>query len=360
MNAWENFPATYRATDVHAILPALRSGACVALLGLSGSGKSNLLGFLAHRRSTDEHPLLLVDANRLLQETPQALLDLTHRTLGPTRAGDAGQPLPPSSPAALDTLDRAIAARLQTCRTLALLFDRFDIFATTQHLALHNTLRALRDAHKYRLTYVFATRRPLPLQSELAELLQGNIHWLGPLATQDARWNVTRFARRHGQTWDEETVGAVLQLSRGYPSLLKAACEAVAANTSTDQLASHPAVQARLTEFWRDEPTPEQLQASGLAHHPLLLGHRGPSVAPGDLTAHEKRLYDYLQSHPDRVCEKDELIRAVWPEDAVYEEGIRDSSLAQLVRRLRLKVEQDASDPRFIKTVPGRGYLFQP
>ena len=57
------------------------------------------------------------------------------------------------------------------------------------------------------------------------------------------------------------------------------------------------------------------------------------------------------------MCSKDELIAAVWPEE-IYVEGTRDDSLAQLVRRLRLKVEPDPAHPRRIKTVPGRGYLW--
>jgi len=60
------------------------------------------------------------------------------------------------------------------------------------------------------------------------------------------------------------------------------------------------------------------------------------------------------------VCEKDDLIRAVWPEDRIYEQGIRDDSLAQLVRRLREKIEPDPSNPRYIQTIPGRGYRFVP
>jgi DNA-binding winged helix-turn-helix (wHTH) protein len=50
----------------------------------------------------------------------------------------------------------------------------------------------------------------------------------------------------------------------------------------------------------------------------------------------------------------------VWPEDRVFERGVRDDSLAQLVRRLREKIEPDPSAPRFILTVPGRGYRFSP
>jgi two-component system response regulator RegX3 len=91
-----------------------------------------------------------------------------------------------------------------------------------------------------------------------------------------------------------------------------------------------------------------------------LLAGRSWRPAPGELTAKEQLLYDYLLAHAGRVCDRDELIRAVWPEDVVYEEGVRDDSLAQLVRRLRLKIEPEPAEPRFVETVPGRGYLYRP
>lgn len=353
MNAWDRFPAHYRVAECEVILRATRSGACVALLGLSGSGKSNLLGFLAQRHNSDEHPVHLVDCNRLLRHTDRALLDLIHQVLG------ASQPLPDSTHRAFDLVNETITARLEDSDALALLFDRFDIFAGAEHFPLHNALRALRDRHKYRLSYTFAMRRPLPLESELAELVQGYTLWLGPLSESDARWNVQRFARRHNATWGDDVTQALLAVSGRYPSLLKAACEAYAGGAALDEIEQRPALRARLDEFWRDEPSSEFIKASGLAEHPLLKHRRRPQVAEESLTARESLLYDYLRARPNEVCSKDELIRAIWPEDAVYEEGVRDSSLAQLVRRLRLKVEQDASNPHFIHTVPGRGYLFR-
>ncbi|MFN2235233.1 MAG: transcriptional regulator, partial [Anaerolineales bacterium] len=69
-------------------------------------------------------------------------------------------------------------------------------------------------------------------------------------------------------------------------------------------------------------------------------------------------LLNYFESHPGQVCSKDDLIQAVWPEDQIYERGIRDDSLAQLVRRLRVKIEPDPSNPHYIQTVPGRGYQY--
>lgn len=65
-----------------------------------------------------------------------------------------------------------------------------------------------------------------------------------------------------------------------------------------------------------------------------------------------------LRDRPGEVCDKDDLIRAVWPEDKVFESGVRDDSLAQLVRRLREKIEPDAGNPHYIQTVPGRGYRY--
>jgi len=76
------------------------------------------------------------------------------------------------------------------------------------------------------------------------------------------------------------------------------------------------------------------------------------------LTAKENLLFEYLRARSGEVCEKDDLIRAVWPEDEVYSHGIRDDSLAQLIRRLRIKIEPDPSNPRFIHTVTGQGYRF--
>jgi DNA-binding response OmpR family regulator len=52
------------------------------------------------------------------------------------------------------------------------------------------------------------------------------------------------------------------------------------------------------------------------------------------------------------------LARAVWPEDRVFGDGVRDDALAQLVRRLREKIEPAPSKPIHLLTVPGRGYRY--
>jgi Transcriptional regulatory protein, C terminal len=342
-STWDQYPADYRADETARLLRATRAGDCAALIGLSGSGKSNVLGFMAARLSTPAHRLCLVDGNALAAPTREALLELIRSRLDPSAADAAS----------------AVAAALVAHPHLTLLIDRLDsVSANGTAATLHNTLRALRDTHKFMLTYIIATRHPLPVDSELAELLFANTVFLGPLSAGDAQWNVERFAARRDETWPAAVVSAIITFSRGYPSLLKAACEAHATGLPEAAWADSPAVKRRVDEFWSDTPSDAQIAASGLAGHPLLDRERAVVFDTTKLTAKENLLLQYLQAHPDEVCEKDELIRAVWSEDKAFVKGIRDDSLAQLVRRLREKIEPDPSDPKFLIAVPGRGYRF--
>ena len=352
MSLWAFYPSNYREREVRAILAAVRAGECVSVVGLSGAGKSNLLGCLAQAHSTPAHPFVLVDCNRLTTGAAPAFFHLIRRELG-----DADEARDEFS-----ALDAAIGKRLSESGSgLTLLLDRFGLAARADP-AIPGNLRALRDAHKYRLTYVTATRRPLDPNTELSELFYAHTLWLGPLSESDARWNVARYAERRGVKWDEAVTQTIVALSRGYTSLLRAVCEAYAEGAALEArtLLEHRAVRARVEEFWADNPGEDDLRRSGLEGHPLLAVKPAPASAfdTSQLTAKEHLLFNYFTAHAGEVCEKDDLIRAVWPEDKIFERGVRDDSLAQLVRRLREKIEPDPANPRYIHTVPGRGYRF--
>ena len=61
----------------------------------------------------------------------------------------------------------------------------------------------------------------------------------------------------------------------------------------------------------------------------------------------------YLVTHPDRLVRKDELLDAVWPETAVTEAVLRVA-----IGAVRKVLGDTAQTPRFIATVPRRGYRF--
>ncbi len=360
MAVWDHYPENYRVKEIDQLLKAIRAGECAAVLGLSGSGKSNLIGFLAGRKagltpSSVMVPALIlvrVDCNRIRQPDPDDFYRLVLSALEEPENQNNSSPL--------DRLIQALNRRIETqAESLCLLLDRFDSLMPWGEGVLTSNLRALRDDHKYRLTYVITSRRPPAAHTELAELFYGCTFWLGPLSEKDARWSAGEFVGRAGQTWTEDQLAAILDISGRYPSFLRAVCQAAAdgAALTAETLVSHPAVHARLAEFWADQPTEDMLRASGLVENRLLSAWRKGALS-SDLTAKEQRLLDYFSGHNGQICEKDDLILAVWPEDQVFNRGLRDDSLAQLVRRLREKIEPDPSHPVHIITVPGRGYRF--
>ncbi|HEV2852153.1 MAG TPA: winged helix-turn-helix domain-containing protein [Thermoanaerobaculia bacterium] len=79
------------------------------------------------------------------------------------------------------------------------------------------------------------------------------------------------------------------------------------------------------------------------------------TLSLGDQSARlEPRVMDmlvYLAAHPERVVSKEELIEAVWGGSFV-EEG----ALSQAVHSLRKALGDDARQPRYIQTIPKRGY----
>jgi DNA-binding response OmpR family regulator len=70
------------------------------------------------------------------------------------------------------------------------------------------------------------------------------------------------------------------------------------------------------------------------------------------LTAREFDLLWFLASHPRRVFSRDQLMASVWGYTAALDTG----TVTVHVRRLREKVEDDPSEPRYLETVWGIGY----
>jgi DNA-binding response OmpR family regulator len=78
--------------------------------------------------------------------------------------------------------------------------------------------------------------------------------------------------------------------------------------------------------------------------------------SPLRLTLKEFDLLHILIANPRRVFTRRELMQRVWGYQAVLETG----TLTVHVRRLREKVEDDPSRPRYLETVWGIGYRFVP
>lgn len=70
----------------------------------------------------------------------------------------------------------------------------------------------------------------------------------------------------------------------------------------------------------------------------------------------EYRLLLYLMENKNRVLSKDQILNHIWDSGGKF---VDDNTVSVNIRRLRTKIEDDASNPRFLKTVYGLGYLWK-
>jgi phosphate regulon transcriptional regulator PhoB len=76
---------------------------------------------------------------------------------------------------------------------------------------------------------------------------------------------------------------------------------------------------------------------------------------PLNLSATEFRLLLYLVQRRGRVFSRDQLLDAVWKEEAFVESRTVDVHIS----RLRTRIEDDPSNPRYLKTRRGVGYYVE-
>jgi DNA-binding response OmpR family regulator len=73
------------------------------------------------------------------------------------------------------------------------------------------------------------------------------------------------------------------------------------------------------------------------------------------LTQREFDLLLFLARHPGKVFTRDELMQSIWR----YSFYTDTSTVTVHIRRLRAKIEEDPTNPRYVKTAWGLGYRFE-
>jgi DNA-binding response OmpR family regulator len=74
------------------------------------------------------------------------------------------------------------------------------------------------------------------------------------------------------------------------------------------------------------------------------------------LTSLEQSLLYLLAANAGRTLSREEILETMWGTNCVAESTVVDRQ----IRTLRARLRDDAKRPRFIATVPGRGYRFLP
>lgn len=290
---WSQYQATFRQAETAVLAQWVQAGVSGAVVGLPGAGKSNLLGFFCHRpdivAQLIEMPaadllIISVDFNNLpdtsLATFYRVILRAFHE-VSHHMASDWQQTIATIYQANLAVTDpfvtqSALRQLLLHCqqqqKRVVLVLDSFDHFCQVATPAMTNTLRGLRDSFKDNLCYIVgmdqeAAYLPDPAAlGDLYKLLDIYCCWVGPMNEVDARLMVRQETAQTGQQPDEVDLVHLLQLTGGYPALLKAACSCWLSELRhrspdgwPDFLLQQGSVQYRLQAIWQGLTQEEQL-----------------------------------------------------------------------------------------------------
>jgi DNA-binding winged helix-turn-helix (wHTH) protein len=240
-----------------AVLNDLAAARCVAIIGLSNSGKSHFLASLAHESLEQQYQqangrrllMVYVDCNRAVALTGQAFYEVVLRAaierLEPFTAADLATSLSNHHQSIIEA-SSAFSASLafnlamsELCEHLGpeicLLIDEFDeLYGALDDRVLLN-LRALYDRFRTRLHYVTATLRSLPslrgrsIEDEFAEIFAHSTYPMPLLSLEELRAALAArgpdFQRQVGM------VEACFELSGGHPGLMVAVSETLRAHS---------------------------------------------------------------------------------------------------------------------------------
>jgi hypothetical protein len=246
MTAPPELPLTFRQELAPHLFKALAGGWSCAVVGLPGFGLSNLLRFVAEPRvaehywgeEADQSLLVYVEADRLLDA------DVFYRRLADeTVAAAHVHQWPRAEQAALrrlaeETNPNSLTGFVQhVCgdleRRLVFVCDEVDAALAAWPPTLLRALRALRDAHKYRLAFVAGARRdpawiaaerhgadPSGGAEKFAELFAQHTFPLKPYSADDARLAVARKTIGWARPPDEEQLDRLIRITGGHAKLL--------------------------------------------------------------------------------------------------------------------------------------------
>ena len=131
--------------------------------------------------------------------------------------------------------------------------------------------------------------------------------------------------------------------------------------TGADDYVTKPFSPAELTArvdalFRRTGGEEESVSADEISQPPFLLNTRNRTLEKNGqrvkLTQVEYGIVKLFMENPGKALSREEILDAVWGRDYYGEVKIVDVN----IRRLRLKVEDDPTNPTYITTVWGYGY----
>jgi hypothetical protein len=244
----------YRFQLTRDLLVNLNRGECCCVVGVGSCGKSRLLLHLSRPETLDyhlgdaaaDHLIVTVQCNAFMGDTAwHAYEGITRNFLeavntseypGLDRIRRDFEPMYEAVKTEKDVAFRYVTDGIgyllqKTKIKLTLCFDEFDFVFEKFDAQLFRNLRALRNANKYQLTYLLATRQQLPYQrdpaswpdvEEFYELFADNTFAIGPYDERDAGEMIADLERRYEFKLRKETRALLVEVTGGHSGLIGA------------------------------------------------------------------------------------------------------------------------------------------
>lgn len=324
------YTPTYRQNEIKTIAHWIEAGDSGAVVGLAGSGKSNLFNFLSRQPEALQRHFL--DSSQKVVPIPIDLNNLpsydlcTFYRLILRAFAESSHTFEPELQQSIQTFYRQnrrgndpflpqsslreLLLLLQTHGIRVVwLMDRFDhfceLFATPQ---MFDTLRGLRDSFKETLCYVVGMRQEVAYLSDpcglgdLYELLDSHTCWIGAMQRPDALKLIEEETRVAVEKPIETEKELILDLAGSLPILLKGICcwwrttdPKPPARKLIPTLLVEPGIQNRLAELWTGLTQEEQLVLSELEKWHTQVGQKNGNGKNGlDLN---KAYQDLVERH---------------------------------------------------------------
>lgn len=114
-------------------------------------------------------------------------------------------------------------------------------------------------------------------------------------------------------------------------------------------------LNARIKKILRRRETPGILREGGIVidHDSSRIFRDGRKT---QVTSIEHRLLLYLMENKGRILSKEQILAHIWDRNGQFPD---DNIVSVNIRRLRMKIEDDPANPKYIQTVYGAGYIWR-
>ncbi len=248
------YPENSRFDEIEKILGFIKEGNSCQLIGLPGTGRSNLLGFLAYnhairakhlRDQEKQFHFVMINFSELKHRSLFDVTKIIFLTIVDSLKTLELQPIHEKVTTifkeSLSYQDELILFQglkstidilaVEQQLTIVLLFERFEEYVPMLTSDFFTNLRVLRNRAKYHFSVIFSLNRSLEellepsTMADFYELIAGHTIYLPISDIPGNKFRITYLEKATGKTIDPKTIGTITEYTAGHGKLTRICVE---------------------------------------------------------------------------------------------------------------------------------------